>query len=54
VRKIVARVFVTNIGLIALAAATLLNPSRLLHVVALAVGCILVGLLLFRFERVKA
>jgi UDP-N-acetylmuramyl pentapeptide phosphotransferase/UDP-N-acetylglucosamine-1-phosphate transferase len=53
VYAIVGRVFLVNIGLSALAAATLFTSSRLLHVIALAAGCILVGLLLVRFARAK-
>jgi UDP-N-acetylmuramyl pentapeptide phosphotransferase/UDP-N-acetylglucosamine-1-phosphate transferase len=53
VYAIVSRVFLVNIGLSALAATTLMTPSRTLHVAALAAGCILVGLLLVRFARVK-
>jgi UDP-N-acetylmuramyl pentapeptide phosphotransferase/UDP-N-acetylglucosamine-1-phosphate transferase len=51
VHRIVARVFITNIGLIVLATTTLLHPSRALHSAALVIGCVLVGLLLYRFER---
>lgn len=49
--EIVGRVFVLNIVLAALAAATLLTPSRILHVAALAVGCALVSGLLYRFAQ---
>lgn len=54
VYQIVGRVFVLNIALIGLAASTLLTTSYLLHVAALIVGCILVGLLLYRFAATKA
>ncbi|MGA2567526.1 MAG: glycosyltransferase family 4 protein [Pseudolabrys sp.] len=54
VYQIVGRVFLLNIALIALAAATLLTTSYLLHAAALIIGCILVGLLLYRFADVKA
>ena len=53
VYQIVGRVFVLNMALIALATATLLVPSRLFHAAALLAGCVLVGLLLYRFERGK-
>ncbi len=52
--QIVGRVFLLNVALIALAAATLLTTSYLLHAAALIAGCILVGLLLYRFAAVKA
>jgi UDP-N-acetylmuramyl pentapeptide phosphotransferase/UDP-N-acetylglucosamine-1-phosphate transferase len=54
VMQIVGRVFLLNIALIALAAATLLTTSYLLHAAALIAGCILVGLLLYRFAAAKA
>jgi len=54
VYQIVGRVFLLNIALIALAAATLLTTSYLLHAAALIIGCILVGLLLYRFAAAKA
>jgi UDP-N-acetylmuramyl pentapeptide phosphotransferase/UDP-N-acetylglucosamine-1-phosphate transferase len=53
VYQIVGRVFVLNMALIALATATLLVPLRLFHAAALLAGCVLVGLLLYRFERGK-
>jgi hypothetical protein len=53
VYAIVSRVFLVNIGLSVLAATTLMTPSRTLHVVVLAAGFILVGLLLVRFARAK-
>jgi UDP-N-acetylmuramyl pentapeptide phosphotransferase/UDP-N-acetylglucosamine-1-phosphate transferase len=52
--QIVARVFVLNIALIALAATTLLTPSYLLHAATLIAGCVLVALLLYRFAVAKA
>ena len=52
--QIVGRVFLLNIALIALAAATLLTTSYLLHAAALIIGCILVALLLYRFAAAKA
>ena len=54
VSQIVGRVFVLNIALIALAAATLLTTSFLLHAAALIAGCVLVALLLYRFAAAKA
>lgn len=53
VREIVARVFAVNVLLFALAFSTLLNASLILHVAAALAGCVLVGLLLFSFSRVK-
>ena len=53
VYQIVGRVFVLNMALIALATTTLLVPSRLFHAAALVAGCVLVGFLLYRFERGK-
>ena len=46
--------FLLNIALTALAAATLLTTSYLVQATALVVGCILVGLLLYRFAAAKA
>jgi UDP-N-acetylmuramyl pentapeptide phosphotransferase/UDP-N-acetylglucosamine-1-phosphate transferase len=54
VMQIVGRVFLLNVALIALAAATLLTASSFLHAAALIAGCILVGLLLYRFAAAKA
>ncbi len=54
VYQIVSRVFVANIGLIALAAATLQTTSFVWHVGALIAGCGLVALLLYRFAAAKA
>jgi len=51
VQQIVARVFVLNLALIALALVTIASPSRMTHAVALAVGCLLVSALLFDFSR---
>ena len=52
VYQIVGRVFVVNIIILGLAAATLLVQSFTLHVAALAVGCVLVGALLCTFNRI--
>ena len=54
VYEIVGRIFVLNLVLIGLAVATLLSQSRTLHAAALAAGCLLVGLTLWRFARGKA
>ncbi len=54
VYRIVGRVFLLNIVLAALAAATVLAPSYLAQGAALAVGCVLVGLLLYRFAAARA
>ncbi len=51
VPAIVSRVFLLNLALIALASATMLMPTRLVQVAALAAGCLLVGLLLGQFAR---
>lgn len=53
VYQIVGRVFWLNIALIVLATATLLSPSRLLHLAAVIAGCVLVARLLYGFARVK-
>jgi UDP-N-acetylmuramyl pentapeptide phosphotransferase/UDP-N-acetylglucosamine-1-phosphate transferase len=53
VTQIVGRVFWLNIALIVLATATLLSPSRLLQLAAVAAGCALVGLQLYRFAHAK-
>ncbi|MDP2410505.1 MAG: glycosyl transferase [Pseudolabrys sp.] len=53
VGKIVGHVFVLNVMLVALAATTLLTPSRLLHAAALAAGCVLVGVVLYRFATAR-
>ena len=52
VYQIVGRVFVVNLMLLGLAAATLLASSFMVHVAALAVGCVLVGALLCIFNRI--
>ncbi len=54
VHQIVGRVFLLNIALIALAAATLLTTSYVLHAAALIAGCVLVAWLLYRFAAAKA
>jgi UDP-N-acetylmuramyl pentapeptide phosphotransferase/UDP-N-acetylglucosamine-1-phosphate transferase len=51
VAAIVARVFAVNAALIALAAATVIWPGRLVSVLALAVGAALVAWLLYVFAR---
>jgi UDP-N-acetylmuramyl pentapeptide phosphotransferase/UDP-N-acetylglucosamine-1-phosphate transferase len=51
VYQIVGRVFLVNIILLGLAAATVLAPSFTLQLVALALGCVLVGALLCIFNR---
>ncbi len=51
--EIVARVFAVNIVLALLAISTMITPSRELHLAALAAGCLLVGVLLWRFGRGK-
>lgn len=50
VNRIVARIFCLNLALIVLATITLLANSTLIDVLALATGCGLVGVLLYRFE----
>lgn len=50
--QIVGSVVLLNVALFGLASATLFSASRLLHAAALLAGCILVGLLLYRFDRV--
>ena len=52
VYQIVGRVFLVNVIILGLAAATLLAPSFTLHLVALALGCVLVGALLCIFNRI--
>ena len=54
VPEVVARVFVVNLVLAGLAAATLVNAAPALHAAALAAGGIVVGLVLFRFSRARA
>ncbi len=51
VLEIVAHVFALNVALAALAYATLLTPSPLMHFSALAAGCGLVSALLYRFAQ---
>ena len=53
VPEIVARVFATNLALVALAVATVLWPGRLTSVIALGLGGALVGWLLVCFARGK-
>jgi UDP-N-acetylmuramyl pentapeptide phosphotransferase/UDP-N-acetylglucosamine-1-phosphate transferase len=53
VYEIVARVFGVNIVLALLAISTIVTASRELHLGALAAGCLLVAVLLWRFERGK-
>ncbi len=48
---VVAYVFTTNIALALLAGVTLIAPSRSNAVIALAIGLVLVGFVLLRFER---
>jgi UDP-N-acetylmuramyl pentapeptide phosphotransferase/UDP-N-acetylglucosamine-1-phosphate transferase len=52
--EIVARIFIINIVLVALALATIAWPGRLAAVMALAGGCIVVGWLLLTFTRGKS
>ena len=51
--QVVGRVFLLNVGLIALAATTLLVPSYFLHAALLATGCLFVALLLHSFARAR-
>lgn len=53
VPAIVGRVFATNVALAGLAAFTLWQPSRWLHAMAVLVGLVLVGVLLWRFSHPK-
>lgn len=53
VTEIVARVFAVNIVLALLAISTMITPARELHLAALAAGCLLVAVLLWRFTRGK-
>jgi UDP-N-acetylmuramyl pentapeptide phosphotransferase/UDP-N-acetylglucosamine-1-phosphate transferase len=50
VRDIVGHVFAVNLGLVILAIATILYPSMLVTIAALALGASLVGWLLLRFS----
>ena len=54
VSQIIGRVFLLNLALIALAAATLMTASLLVHAAALVAGCVLVAALLYRFASAKA
>jgi hypothetical protein len=49
--RIIGSVFCVNIVLLGLAAATILTPSLPLHYAAIVTGCLLVGVLLWRFDR---
>ncbi len=51
VMRIVVRIMAVNVVLIALAVTTLLHPSPAIHALALVAGCVVVGWLLYRFER---
>ncbi len=51
VTAVVGLVFAVNLALIALAAVTFANASPIVHVAALAAGCVVVGLLLIRLSR---
>jgi UDP-N-acetylmuramyl pentapeptide phosphotransferase/UDP-N-acetylglucosamine-1-phosphate transferase len=51
VRVIVGHVFAVNLGLVVLAAATILRPSLTASIVSLVLGAVLVGWLLRRFAR---
>jgi UDP-N-acetylmuramyl pentapeptide phosphotransferase/UDP-N-acetylglucosamine-1-phosphate transferase len=51
--QVVCRVFLLNVGLIALAATTLLVPSYFLHAVLLATGCLFVALLFHTFAHAR-
>lgn len=53
VREIVARVFIVNIALVALAMLTILIPGALCNVIALVTGTVLVGWLLMTLARGK-
>jgi UDP-N-acetylmuramyl pentapeptide phosphotransferase/UDP-N-acetylglucosamine-1-phosphate transferase len=53
VSQVVARVFVVNVALAALAFATLVAPGPLINVAALVCGAAVVGLLLLAFARGK-
>ena len=54
VPDILARVFAVNLALIGLAAATALSPAPILHAIAIAAGCVIVGALLVRFSPKEA
>jgi UDP-N-acetylmuramyl pentapeptide phosphotransferase/UDP-N-acetylglucosamine-1-phosphate transferase len=53
VTEVVAQIFAVNLGLVGLAAATVLASSRLVDLAAFAIGCALVAGLLARLERGK-
>jgi UDP-N-acetylmuramyl pentapeptide phosphotransferase/UDP-N-acetylglucosamine-1-phosphate transferase len=53
VMQIVSRVFAVNVVLALLALSTFVTGARLAHLGALAAGCALVAVLLWRFERGK-
>ena len=53
VTEVVARVFVVNLALIGLAAATVLSAAPVLHAVAIAAGCVIVGLLLVQMTHAE-
>jgi len=53
VTEVVAQIFVVNLGLVALAVATVLASSRVVDLAALAAGCVLVAGLLIRLARGK-
>ncbi|MGA7307533.1 MAG: glycosyl transferase, partial [Pseudolabrys sp.] len=51
VYQIVGRVFVTNVVLAGLAAITVVSQSRTIHVFMFLAGSMLVGILLWNFQR---
>jgi UDP-N-acetylmuramyl pentapeptide phosphotransferase/UDP-N-acetylglucosamine-1-phosphate transferase len=51
VYQIVGRVFVTNVVLAGLAAATVVSQARTIHVFMFLAGSMLVGILLWNFQR---
>ena len=53
VPEVVAHVFVVNLALIGLAAATFVTAAPTVHAAALAAGCVIVGLLLVRLSQVR-
>ncbi len=53
VSQIVGRIFAVNVVLALLALSTLVTASRVVHLGALAAGCLLVAALLWRFARGK-
>ena len=54
VRAIVGHVFAVNVGLVVLAAATIMRGSIVVDMAALTVGAALVGWLLWRFAHRNA